>query len=817
MLGNARITSKQRQKIAVVAADERSEGLRQVVIDERTVWTGKPFGFAVGNGTRYERWYRVSVTDLTPDDYVLYTQDQQISGEDFVPVPPSGEAIFTVITGGMDERQPSQPQPFEVIVLEYALPDEDSPHSITAHFELQWIPGSRPEDIAVETFPEAVPVRPWDRRARFEIMVSNRGHLPVSVGLRVGPSGNGAAPTAVLPLEEPLPPLQKQTLTCTLPLESRFKEPVGLRASADVAVRGREQSFAVEAPRLVRLVPVPFLRAWQDWVAVAVAGFLLVWLLWGMPPFVHTHARVTLHFTEGLPPNITPQDLSVSLTPVNRDQPGRRYPAQGGHPLPATAKNQLEYEFDWGWRWRAFRWQWKKNELSLSIDPGKKKALLTAYELSPRLLAGVRQSSEFGVFPRRMIVPLELASGVTFGIAFDPGFLKRAASEQAVNLTFAVDGEEKLTKKFLTNRLGSLPPIRLPENSIQEGKRADVTITAQTLPNMREAEATIRGVTPTTEKYQINLQPRGARVATVSIPGSDGAPFDYVIKDSATNQMLKKGSSGGEALAASIPLDAASKEAIVNVSAAGGAKPISRPVTLKPGETSSFGDWESKVKPQPSGPGPVPIKPLQTGPGPVIINPPQTRPKPVITKQPQPRPVPVIINPPQTRPRPVEPHSVGLPPKQVENWSNPLDITGSADALIEESKKPDALRLTTFKAAPGQGGQFTLSVTANQSCYVQIYDIERNEAGQVDRVDEVLGPDETTYPGMLRKTPKPWLLEKGKRLSVTLRSTGSREEYVALAVRAGDEPPQDKLEEQLNQAGDAVSGWTIGGTTFTPQ
>src|SRR4051812_16987611 len=132
MQANAHFSAKRRQKLDADNATEDDDGLRGIVVDEHTLWTAKPLEFLLTNASPYERWYRVSVTDLTVEEYVLYTDQQQICTEDFVAAAPQAQVAFTLVLGGTEQKQPRQPRRFSIIVMEFSLPEENAPYTTPA-------------------------------------------------------------------------------------------------------------------------------------------------------------------------------------------------------------------------------------------------------------------------------------------------------------------------------------------------------------------------------------------------------------------------------------------------------------------------------------------------------------------------------------------------------------------------------------------------------------------------------------------------------------------------------------------------------------
>jgi hypothetical protein len=199
MRGDVRIASRQRRALEARANDAaRADGVGGMLIDERTVWVGRPFGFLVSNDTPYTRWYRVSVTDLAPEQYVLYTQDQQISAEDLIEMPArtpgaaASEMEFTLVLGGIGQQGPHNPQRFEVIILEYNVADSNGPNRVLERIALQWIPTPRHDEIGVETRPRRLVCDPGSTRLVSRWRSSMAVTCPIEGRLSVQHSVDGA-------------------------------------------------------------------------------------------------------------------------------------------------------------------------------------------------------------------------------------------------------------------------------------------------------------------------------------------------------------------------------------------------------------------------------------------------------------------------------------------------------------------------------------------------------------------------------------------------------------------------------------------------
>jgi hypothetical protein len=126
---------------------------------------------------------------------------------------------------------------------------------------------------------------------------------------------------------------------CTLQVGRKLKEPISVRASADVTVAGRGESFRVAAPQVVQVVPVGWFKVWQDWAVAAVGAFLLAWLLFGCRlGCIPTRASLSSS-TPPLRGDLRPEHLKVTLTPVNADTgiPDRKWGPRRGKLLPAPA------------------------------------------------------------------------------------------------------------------------------------------------------------------------------------------------------------------------------------------------------------------------------------------------------------------------------------------------------------------------------------------------------------------------------------------------------------------------------------------------
>lgn len=783
MLGNAFLKIKQKQKLAPTPAQARPDGAGAVVVDDQTVWTGRPFEVTVENKDgRLTFWYRIYVTNLDPGDYALSTSDGTAIGEGLIPLLPGGRLVVTGSVGAADGAQPSGPRPFEVRVYEFATPDENGPNRFAGGLEWLWIPTPQASEVAVSAAPETVKVRPWQRQAHFDIAVANRSYLPVAVALRVAEAGDGKAggqPAAsgvgqkAMVLNEPLPPLEERTLDCSLAV-AKLKAPVDVGVAADIEVEGVMAPFTASAPQPVHVVPVPLLRAWQDWVVAAIGAFLLVWLLFGMPPWVHPRARVVLTFDGGPAQGMQAQDLELSLAPADLDQ---KFPTRVGRPVTSSSRDRFEYLFDWGRTMRGFRWGWHRSDLRLSIKvlDEKRKPLYQDYDFADRRLGNAVITTHAGVSPGEIPLLLTTQPGIIFRVNL--ANTNHLPEGDEINLSFLVDGQVKWQGKF--GKGAPIPPIRLPDDAVSGNKPTSVTIRAEALPSTLEASRVV-AASRSKDPYAVDLT-FAMKGATVSIPvGEPPAPFAYVVKDPG-GQVIKSGSSQG-AVQVDVPMSSAARNVLVNVSC-GGKLRQSKIVALKPGATTDLGAWKSSDGAPPEGnpPGnetpPGNIVPIEPPPGGGGGNP------------------------------PAAPETPKLAAEDVQKWCMPLGLAGATKRLVSASANAATLQIAV-EAVPPSAPEFTLNLTPTQACWVQVYDVNLD----INKVKPLLARDGGFI--LVDEDPWPWTVKAGETKSIPIRKeAGEDHQYVVLAVVAKRWQKGADLKDQLRRTTQGeLSAWAIGGT-----
>lgn len=368
------------------------------LLDEGAVLTGQAIDFSIVNGTPYPRWYQVVITNLYPTEYSLYSDSYgMVDADTLIMLNANDSCSLTLCLESDLERPRTTPCTFEVIVMEYPVPDTEVQGSIYFYKEYQLLPPVNPQSIKVNAYPKVVLVRPWHRSVRLNVSISNRSYLSLSARLRLNLL-DSKGKSVPMNDEEPvldlgrLEGLQEQRVTCLLPLDQKPQQPLQLQPVVEATVLRTGERIQRTTERPVQVNFVPFLKIWwPDWLISGVMLALLIGILFGFPPLYRPEARIRLHFEglhEGqLPAGLDPRDLKVTVEVT--DARGIKFPYICLYrPYTERGVNGIEFYKRWGWQKRGLRFLWTPQPLSLKIEPdprrdrtGQVSAKLKSYNL----------------------------------------------------------------------------------------------------------------------------------------------------------------------------------------------------------------------------------------------------------------------------------------------------------------------------------------------------------------------------------------------------------------------------------------------------
>lgn len=368
------------------------------LLDESAVLMGQAIDFSIVNGTPYPRWYQVVITNLYPTEYSLYSDSfGMVDADTLIMLNANDSCNLTLRLESDLERPRTAPCAFEVIVMEYLVPDTEVQGNIYFYKEYQLLPPVNPQSIKVNAYPKVVLVRPWHRGVRLNVSISNRSYLSLSARLRLNLLDSKGK---LVPMddEEPLldlgrlEGLQEQHVTCLLPLDQKPQQPLQLQPVVEATVLRTGERIQRTTERSVQVNFVPFLKIWwPDWLIGGVILALLIGILFGFPPLYRPEARIRLHFEslhEGqLPAGLDPRDLKVTVEVT--DARGIKFPYICLYrPYTERGVNGIEFYKRWGWQKRGLRFLWTPQPLSLKIEPdprrdrtGQVSAKLKSYNL----------------------------------------------------------------------------------------------------------------------------------------------------------------------------------------------------------------------------------------------------------------------------------------------------------------------------------------------------------------------------------------------------------------------------------------------------
>jgi hypothetical protein len=780
---NVRFTPRQRHALTPPAANGPGGAGHAVVIDDQAFWSGKDFQFAINNKGTFPRFYRVVVTNLSADtDYALFSQYGKLDPNTLIEVEPGGGYEISLVLGGDAEHEPDSPRQFQIYVQQFATRDEsDAPKTLFDRM-LKWIPKPDERSLYLTTAQEEIKVRPWKRRIQFDASLVNRSFLPVTADIRALPSDEGKAAGlegASEKLREPVPAQTEQPVLVDVSLDRPLKQPVVLSVDAAVEIPDMGVTQTVPA-RTVRIVPVPLLRAWQDWLVLAGVLFLLVWALFGMPPVVHPTATLTIYFEGPLPANFDPaKAMAVVVKAV--DDVGATIPdttVRANHP--SVNGNMVTYRIDWGWRFRGPRWSWNRSRLNIEIRPGEQPGMLAGYESKPHILRSqdgqrdVTYSMEYGVKPSQAAATLTRSLHVALLLTVDPA---HAPSDNDINVEVRDNGVTVLTTKLQPGQ-----PISIPDDKLGATNNISITATAG-----NGATASAGGtLQPQADPIPFALK-FGIRNASVSIAAGDPqTPFRYVIKD---NQgILKESDSPGGPVTEMVQARAKNVQVIVTAS---GKTVVNASFPISPDVPATVPPWKAPAAPElpPIGGGtvPPPITPVGGDNGHTVGG--------------------GGTNGGASRAHQGGGSSVAVQgaggavnKKRVEQWCQSINIFPAANAIYAAMNKPDALHLMVGKPLLSDG-KTHLSVSADKKCWIQVYEIYSSGS-----VRERLGDNGEYVIGT--GSERGWLITRPTSIDSDATDVVS---YVVIAHAATE--GADELAKNLVEYLDVknATGWAIQG------
>jgi hypothetical protein len=785
-MSNITIIPQERRAVRPLSGPQSDRGPgHDVVIDSQTYWTGRNYEFGLEHDDpTYPRYYRIAVTNLRwKQEYIVESQFGVFDENELITVAPNEKYQITVKFGGEQERDPEDPREFQLIVDEYAT-QHGSPNRILDE-SLIWVPKPDEQSVDIEVADSEARIRPWQRKATFDVALVNRSYHAVTADVRVEPNEDGkkvGIAATHYPLREAIPSLTEQPVTCVVRTDRRIKEPVVL--NVDAAVETPALGLKREtAAKTVRVVPVPLLHVWYDWAVALLAAIALLWLLIGIPPWTSPSVTVVLHFRDAIPAGAHHIDLKPKLTSRAGDQPGQFGDATK---LPGSSespdKKTFTYRFQWTPRFsgfRLFRLFLPEEKVIATVTPEKGTEQTYAGMFTRLSTDGVPVAT---ISADRGVVPFEKKPGDTIDLTIpeDIGY------GGPVVLDPPPAAGHNITVRFLLN--GVPLPDQLPDKPYSPDLRFWLSAkTKDAASGELSAEAkdldtgyAWDGKIPITlgSENTLRLRKQGVQTATVDIPIPDppGA-FTYVITDvdHKNVELARDQSSGRSITPVVVPLIKGKCKADVLVTGKDDGKQwaLTQGLNLAPDNTV-----ESIQPKQPAGPNPpVPVPPV---PNPPVLVPPVPNP---------PKPVPPKPNPKRVL--------------EIKNLCAELQIFGMAEQISAQSAGHKAF---TVKAEANLSGQHVHTViSANRHCWFQIYDCKvingiRHADPQLTSDGEIIvaGADE----------PGPVELNVGQQQDISWQADS--DDYVLLAW-AADQPvdPKKDLLEYLKSPGADAGGWTV--------
>jgi len=598
------------------------------------VWEGHDIRVPLTNPTETPRWFRITVTDLSPHEYEVSSPEFGVlQPDDMVRLDPGQGAEFSVYLRGDGANAQAEAQVFYVYVTAFVRASEDSQKSVVRRNRYEWVPAPKAEDIALTLDPELVKLRPWREDAELQAQFTNHTDFPVRATLTLERQDfDGKAlddAPEIIEIPDPVAPHHRVWWNCTLPKMGKAGDPFAVQASADVSVAGRQGELAhfekIPAAQPVDVEWVPFLTVWKDWLILLVTIVGFIWLIWGFPIWwVKPVVRVTLVFPdvaeEGeFPPEVTPRDIKVTLQRWDRRDELALTPIKKAEPIDVNgnrAEYQAAYPAKWHERWCGWLFPWfggrmiwhpfSRRNLPFVIGASSNSALLEAYDLE-----GVKQEpppehhrldiarrrpfiDKWWITPVTAEVPRN--NQVVIELQFELDSITEDDDE--VRVVPIVNGTETTakTQPIVAGKAERII-IQLTEY-VEEGQECDVLIKGTALPSGKTAEARLPNAKRRIDGgYPLQLDfSASPNTAKLSVPASQPIPlaFEYYIYDIEDNSLLYSGVSGGESVVASIPMGRAEQDVRVEIRITdAGYLPVpSIPLVLKLGETTPHAGWQ---------------------------------------------------------------------------------------------------------------------------------------------------------------------------------------------------------------------------------
>jgi hypothetical protein len=422
MSSDVRLDSLPRETIPPHATAGEA-ALTALAVDDKSFWTGKKeYQLNVTNQHPFTRWYRVVITNLKPveeycifyrviradgaveEDYSRYSQFDALGIDHMIEVGQGEVLQFWLVLGGDSQLEPETTRAFEVVVQEFAVPEERALQGEIWREGLQWI--ARPDLHQVELHvlngkvkqPPTILARllPWRRTPPCQILLDNRSSVPIAATFRIDPSEEnkdiGLEQVRSL-MREPLPSGKRHREECRILIAHALRKPAQLDVCADVRLATEPTVQSLVKLKAIEVAPIPWMKCWEIYVSTLVAAVLVFWGLFGIPPTRDYSATVTL-LLDNLPAGITARDIDVTLAPIAKNSP---FAGLQGVPRKRDG-NRLIYTFHWNNVFLGWRWGWgTRHDLKLNIaaKPGHHEfAHYTLSDISQAGFASVQNGIE---------------------------------------------------------------------------------------------------------------------------------------------------------------------------------------------------------------------------------------------------------------------------------------------------------------------------------------------------------------------------------------------------------------------------------------
>jgi len=298
---------------AAAKDEQRRLNERAEIIHRDLAWPGKVEFIVVKNEEAVPTRFRVSVESLDASLFELRPPLGSKNSRGEVVLKPGESASFQVLfLADAAPRQPTTSETVNIVTRRLDSAKASGHGYVLGSIKLQWMSFPSTADLGLRIDPPRLFIRPWAGKAVLEVNANNTSPLWPHIELDVQRARIDAVaqnePERVASIKGIFPTGTALNWRVVLPgYGDASSYSVALSVNAKV---GDGTTLMLERTPPIRVVYVPWLHKFRDWLLLFSLLIFGLWTVWGFPTQRESKLMVTLNF-DGRPAGSTPSDASL--------------------------------------------------------------------------------------------------------------------------------------------------------------------------------------------------------------------------------------------------------------------------------------------------------------------------------------------------------------------------------------------------------------------------------------------------------------------------------------------------------------------------